>query len=227
MSALQATQSSSSTQAAILAGLNSARETAGADKTDPQDRFLTLLVTQLKNQDPLNPLDNAQVTSQLAQISTVDGIERLNATLQALMTSSSDGQALQAAALVGHGVLVPGSGLALQEGMAIGGVELAEAADRVTVTIKDANGIAVRSLDLGARAAGSVAFSWDGTSDSGAKAADGSYSMTVAATRGDTKVGATALELGIVSSVARSSAGVRLNVGALGVYGLNDVKQIL
>lgn len=227
MSALQATQSSTSAQAAILAGLNTARETAGADKTDPQDRFLTLLVTQLKNQDPLNPLDNAQVTSQLAQISTVDGIERLNATLQALMTSSSDGQALQAAALVGHGVLVPGSGLALREGMAIGGVELAEAADRVTVTIKDANGIAVKTLDLGPRPAGSVAFSWDGTSNSGAAAADGSYTAAVAATRGDTKVGATALELGIVSSVARSSTGVRLNVGALGIFGLDDIKQIL
>ena len=227
MSVLQTTQSAASPQAALLAGLNAARETTDDKKVDPQDRFLTLLVTQIRNQDPLNPMDNAQMTSQLAQISTVSGIEKLNATLQAMMNNSSDTQAMQAAALVGHGVLVPGSGLTLQEGISIGGLELSDPADRVTVNIKDAHGITVKALDLGSKVAGSYNFSWDGTAENGAKAADGRYSVTIDAVRGDTKVNATALELGVVSSVARSANGVSLNVGALGVVGLDDVKQIL
>lgn len=227
MSTLQATQSTSSANAALLASLNASRDKADAKEVDPQDRFLKLLVTQIRNQDPLNPMDNAQMTSQLAQISTVNGIEKLNATLQALMDSSSETQAMQAAALVGHGVLVPGSGMTLQEGMSIGGIELSEPADRVTISINDAQGIPVKVIDLGAKAAGSYSFNWDGTADNGAQAAEGRYGLSISAVRGDAKVNASALELGVVSSVARGAKGVSLNVGGLGVLSLNDVRQIL
>jgi flagellar basal-body rod modification protein FlgD len=134
---------------------------------------------------------------------------------------------MQAAALVGHGVLVPGSGLALTGGMAIGGIELAEPADRVSVTIKDANGIAVKTLEMSGLAAGNRAFSWNGMTDGGVQAADGAYSMSVSAQRGEAQVGIKALELGIVSSVARSSQGFSLNVGALGMFSMSDVREIL
>src|SRR5215204_242231 len=97
-----------------------------------QDRFLKLLVTQMKNQDPLNPLDNAQVTTQLAQISTVNGIEKLNATIEAMASSFTSGQSLQAATMIGKDVLVPGSTLQLA-GSSVFGVELAQAADQVKV----------------------------------------------------------------------------------------------
>lgn len=130
---------------AILEALSGAQTKKDGTALSSENRFLTLLTTQLKNQDPLNPMDNAQMTSQLAQISTVDGIEKLNATLQSLVDNSTDSEALQAAALVGHGVMVPGSGLSLQEGTALGGVELTDAADRVRVTIKDGNGLAIRT----------------------------------------------------------------------------------
>lgn len=223
--AVQSTASNPSQ--AIYAALNSASGKTDSKEVNPQDRFLKLLVTQLKNQDPLNPMDNAQMTSQLAQISTVDGIEKLNQTLQLILNGNSENQAMQAAALVGHGVLVPGSGLALTGGMAIGGIELAEPADRVSVTIKDANGIAVKTLEMGSLAAGNRAFSWNGMTDGGVQAADGAYSMSVSAQRGEAKVGAKALELGIVSSVARSSQGVSLNVGALGMFSMSDVREIL
>ena len=76
-----------------------------------------MLTTQLKNQDPLNPLDNAQVTSQLAQISTVDGIERLNQTLTSMMDGMLSSETMQAAALVGRSVLVPGQHMTLGEGV--------------------------------------------------------------------------------------------------------------
>jgi len=212
---------------AIYAALNASNDTAAAKSVDSQDRFLKLLVTQLKNQDPLNPMDNAQMTSQLAQISTVDGIDKLNATLQKLIDGSNDNQALQAAALVGHGVLVPGSGLVLQDGMSIGGVSIGEPADSVIVTVKDSAGLVVKTINLGAQDAGSVSFSWDGTTDSGATAASGNYTMSVAATRGGDAVTAKALELGIVSSVARTTQGVSLNLGALGMFKMSDVIQIL
>ena len=226
MTTTAAVSSSNPTQA-LYSSLNAVRETVDAKDISPQDRFLKLLVTQLKNQDPLNPMDNAQMTSQMAQISTVEGIDKLNATLKMILEGSNENQAMQAAALVGHGVLVPGSGLALSGGMAIGGIELAEPADRVTVTIKDASGIAVKTLELGDREAGSHGFAWDGKTDGGAQAADGAYTISVSARRGDTQVGTKALELGMVSSVARMNDGISLNVGVLGAFKMSDVRQIL
>ena len=86
---------------------------------DAQNRFLKLLVTQLKNQDPLNPLDNAQMTSQLAQMSTVSGIEKLNSTLSGLVDSLGNSQTMQASAMIGKKVLVPGNKMLLAGGMAI------------------------------------------------------------------------------------------------------------
>src|SRR3990167_5266916 len=131
----------------LFASLNAARDKTGAGAVDPQDRFLKLLVTQLQNQDPLNPMDNAQMTSQLAQISTVDGIEKLNATMRMILEGSVDSEAMQAAALVGHQVMVAGSGLSLGDAGAVGGLELKSAADQVSVTIKDSNGIVMRTLE--------------------------------------------------------------------------------
>ena len=218
------------TSAAIVDAINASSSSASktaSTTTDSQDRFLKLLTTQLQNQDPLNPMDNAQMTSQLAQISTVDGITKLNATLQTLVNSSSQSQTLQAASLVGHGVLVPGSSMALSQGQGVGGVELSGPADAVVATIKDANGLTVRSLDLGAMTSGTHTFSWDGKADSGTAAADGSYSVSFAAKQGANAVNATALELAVVTSVAQTGSTVSLNIGAKGMVTLADVKQII
>ena len=192
-----------------------------------QDRFLKLLVTQLNNQDPLNPMDNAQVTTQMAQISTVTGIEKLNGTVGDMMSSFMAAQSIQAGSLIGHGVLVPGSGLLLAGGGAMGGVELDGPADRVSVTIKDGSGLVVRTLELGALPAGAKGFTWDGKTDSGATAVDGVYAVTVKALRGEDAVAARSLEWGVVSSVARTGDSVSLNVGALGMFKMSDVREIL
>jgi flagellar basal-body rod modification protein FlgD len=216
---------SSSTQALV----DSANGTAAKAKSttgEAQDRFLKLLTTQLKNQDPLNPMDNAQMTSQLAQISTVDGIEKLNATLQKLLSSTVDGEAMQAAALVGHQVMVSGSGLQLGDSGAVGGIELSSAADQVLVTIKDLNGIVMRNLNLGNLDAGMHNFAWDGKTDAGVLAVNGGYGVSVLAKRGSEKVAAGALEMTGVSSINRSSQGVTLDLGRLGLVKLSDVKQI-
>jgi len=226
MATTSVTSASASVQA-LLDSVNTRQQSQTSQMSEAEDRFLKLLTTQLKNQDPLNPLDNAQMTSQLAQISTVSGIEKLNATLQLLLQGSQEAQTTQAANLVGHGVLVPGSALLLTSGAAVGGIELSAAADKVTVTIKDGNGLAVRTLALGDMEAGVHNFTWDGLTDSGAQAVDGSYSISVAAKQGTENVAASALNLGVVRSVIRGSTGFSLDVGNFGNFMMDDVKQIL
>lgn len=211
----------------IYQSLNTTREKDVSVMNEAENRFLTLLTTQLKNQDPLNPMDNAQLTSQLAQISTVNGIEKLNDTLKTLLSGMTDSQAMQAAALVNHGVLVPGSSLALGEQGGIGGFELATAADEVTVTIKDANGLVVRTLSLGAQDAGIIPFVWDGKADSGAQAAAGNYTYSISAKNGTNTSTPSALAYGLVQAVTRGSSGLTLDVGTLGAFTMADVKQIL
>ncbi len=222
-----ATASAASTTA-LYESLNGTKVAKKSDEIDAaENRFLTLLTTQLKNQDPLNPMDNAQLTSQLAQISTVDGIERLNATLSKLISGQSESQAYQAASLVGRGVLVPGMGLELVSGQGISGIDLGGPADAVKVEIKDANGLLIRTLQLGPQETGVHAFAWDGTADSGAVAVDGRYSVTVTATRGSDTVNAERLEFGLVDSVVRQGTSMNVNVGRLGGFGVNEIRQIL
>ena len=222
-----ATSGLSGSAQSLIDSVNGNAKTKTANTAaDTQDRFLKLLTTQLKNQDPLNPMDNAQLTSQLAQISTVDGIERLNATLQKLLSNNVDGEALQAAALVGHQVMVEGNGLTLTSSGAVGGLELSAAADQVVLTIKDANGLTMKTMDLGNLGAGAHNFAWDGKADSGAQAVNGAYSISVAARRGSEKVEVLPLQLTGVMSVNRSTQGVTLDLGTLGLARMSDIRQI-
>jgi flagellar basal-body rod modification protein FlgD len=202
-------QDTTSASALFSSGAANAART-GSGET--QDRFLNLLVAQMKNQDPLNPLDNAQVTSQMAQLSTVQGIEKMNDSLQALAAGMGSNQVAQAAGLIGHGVLVPGNRLGPAEGENAFGFELALPADQVSVSITDAAGRPIRNIDLGSKPSGVNVLAWDGLSDSGTAAPAGQYGFTVNALQGGRKVGATALNLGVVSSVSQDSQGVRLNM---------------
>jgi flagellar basal-body rod modification protein FlgD len=138
------------------------KKKAKSATADAQDRFLKLLTTQLKNQDPLNPMDNAQMTSQLAQISTVDGIEKLNATLQKLLSSTVEREAMQAAALVGHQVMVRRQRPAARRHRRCGRRRAGRRRRPGDVTIKDANGIGDETLNLGKLDAGMHNFTWDG-----------------------------------------------------------------
>ena len=122
--------------------------TATQTASESADRFLKLLVTQMKNQDPLNPMDNAQVTSQMAQISTVSGIEKLNTTVGALNGQFMQMQALQGASLVGHNVTLQGNRLDIVSGTGVGGFGLASAADHVQVEVVNPAGQTVETLHL-------------------------------------------------------------------------------
>lgn len=206
---------------------------AAASQTNEQQfRFLKLLTTQLQNQDPLSPMQNAEMTSQLAQMSTVEGIERLNTMVQQLINGQASSDALQSAALVGHGVLVPGKQLALTESGAIGGFDLPEGAEKVVVSIKDSTGAEVASFSFDNLDAGSHNFGWDGTigndsGEGGTKAAPGIYSVSVTATSGGEPVTVEPLTFGLVTGVIRGPSGSDLQVGELGVFKFDDIKQIL
>ena len=225
---VNATQDAGSA-AALFASLNaSAGSTTNASTAaDSQDRFLKLLVTQMKNQDPLNPMDNAEVTSQMAQLSTVEGIDKLNVTLQALSDSMMSNQGLQAASMIGHGVMVPGSGVDLANGLGYGGIDLAQSVDRLDISIHDQTGALVRNFSLGAQPVGLVNWQWDGRDNSGNSVTDGSYIFTADATQAGKKVDATALQFGMVNSVTQDKQGVALSVGQLDGIALSQVRQIL
>jgi flagellar basal-body rod modification protein FlgD len=199
-----------------------------ASSADSEQRFLKLLVTQLNNQDPLNPLDNAQLTSQLAQMSTVSGIEKLNSAFQSLLAQSGSSQVLQSASLIGRTVLVPGSELALKPGVDVPfAVDVTGAAETVKVSITNAAGEVVRNFDLGALPPGVKTLSWDGLADNGAPVAAGVYTVSLGALGGNSAVAANALTYAKVSSVAQQGNGVSLDLGAGRKASLSDVKLIL
>lgn len=225
---VNATQDTNSA-AALYASLNAGAKTANKASTasDTQNRFLTMLVTQMKNQDPLNPMDNAQVTSQIAQLSTVTGIDQLNATLQALSDSMMSTQSMQASSMIGHGVLVAGNGIDLSGGAGLGGFELTQPASAVQVSIHDQAGALVRTLDLGALPAGINKWQWDGKDNAGVALANGAYQFSVHATQGSSSVAAAGLQFGMVNSVTQGSNGVVMSAGSLDGITLSQVKQIL
>jgi flagellar basal-body rod modification protein FlgD len=188
---------------------NNGTAPTGSSPTDLQTTFLKLLTTQLQNQDPTNPADSSQMTSQLAQINTVTGISQLNTTLTSLASQLSAGQNAQASLLIGQSVLVPGSTTTVAGGASSGfGVSLDSSASDVTVTIKNASGQIVNTLDLGAQQAGTVPVAWKPVDSSGNTLADGTYTVSASATSttGATNT-ATTLSGAQVESVVQQSGG--------------------
>ncbi|MDR9440999.1 MAG: flagellar hook assembly protein FlgD [Halomonas sp.] len=200
------------------------------------ENFMTMMITQLQNQDPLKPMENQEMVSQLAQINTLSGIQELNETLESIGSQIDEGQALEAAGLIGQGVLVPGDRVLVGrdgEGKVNAtpfGVELDEPADNVTATITDGAGQVVRRYDLGAVDAGVSSFLWEGDTDQGNLAQDGAYRVSVEATRGDDGLPASTLNYAQVNAVtpADENGRVRVDLGAIhGQASLAEIKQIL
>ncbi len=187
---------------------------------------MTLLVTQMKNQDPLNPMDNAQVTSQMAQLSTVTGIDKLNETMAALISSVQVGQSYQATSMIGHNVLVSGNTVSTEGAGGYFGVELPVGADKLSITIKDAAGNTVRNVELGAQSEGTLPLTWDGKTNDGSVAANGDYKIEVAATIGGQAVEAASLGYAKVLSVSNMNGGIKLNLSNNSSVGTTDVKEI-
>ena len=215
-----ATQSSTSGASTATSGTSNA---VGA----MQDQFLKLLITQLQHQDPLNPMDNAQMTTQLAQMSTVEGINKMNDSFASLMSSVQTSQGLQAASMIGRGVMVQGNALSPSGAGAQAGIDLAGSVDSLVVTVSDANGKVVQSMDLGPQKAGFAHFEWDGQDGSGNTLPAGDYTYSVKAAAAGKAVKATPYSVGLVSSVSLSDSGVQLDVQGKGSFAFSAVKQII
>ena len=195
-------------------------KTQTANEAGSADRFLKLLVTQMQNQDPLNPMDNAQITSQMAQINTVNGIEKLNTTVDGLNGQFVQMQTLTGASLVGRFVTLQGDKMSIEGGRGVGGFDLSATADRVKVEVLSPAGRVVETLDLGAQSAGRQSFNWTATN-----LPDGApYRFRVVATAGTATVPSTPLMRDRVEAVNTDGTSLVLETQNNGPVAYRDVK---
>ncbi|MEB1527993.1 flagellar hook capping FlgD N-terminal domain-containing protein [Xanthomonas sp. WHRI 7945] len=202
---------------------NTASKSASLNQAD----FLKLMTEQLQHQDPLKPMDNSQMVSQMAQLSTVQGIGDLNKTVTALSDSMSTDQILRGAQLVGHKVLVPSATMPLGAEGGVNGVIAAPGAGIVNLTVSDANGNAIKQISVNASKAGEVNFSWDGTDTNGIRQVAGKYSVT--ATHTDSSGTNSTLSTYIqapVESATIGSDGIYLDLTGLGTAPLANVLRV-
>jgi flagellar basal-body rod modification protein FlgD len=204
------------TSAPAVAGTN--------DATVTSDRFLKLLVAQMQNQDPLNPMDNAQVTSQMAQINTVTGIDKLNGTVAGLSAQFMQMQAMQGASLVGHDVVVAGNKLDVDATSAVGqgGFEIQTPADAVKVEILAPSGAVLQTLNLGAQGAGMHSFDWP----AGTATDSSGLTFRVTATAGGVAIASTALMRDRVDAVTTNGNSFNLELEKSGSTPYASVKAL-
>ena len=209
-------------------GLNgSGQASAKKEEALGQADFLRLMTTQLQHQDPLKPMENSAFLGQLAQFSTVQGIQDLSKQVTGFSESLNADQFLRGASLVGHNVLVPSPKVSLDGEGGASGVVAAPGAGSVMFEIKDANGQKVRELVVTTERAGEAAFSWDGTDDSGNRLPDGAYAITATYNgQGTTNKQLDTYVKGKVESVTIGSDGLYLNLPGLGTAPLEYVLRI-
>jgi flagellar basal-body rod modification protein FlgD len=204
-------------------GVNGAATLGGTD-------FLTLMLAQLKNQDPTSPVDSNTFLSQLAQLSEVQGITSLNTSFSSLSSSLSSSQALQASSLLGHQALVATPTTTVAAGATVtGAVSVPQTTSDVVVGITNSAGVLVRQIDLGAQSSGLANFTWDGKGSNGSAVPADTYTLT-AQYAGQTKgsTAATTFVNGTVQSVSMGagSAGMTVNVAGVGSVPFSSVQQI-
>ncbi|MFC6839305.1 flagellar hook capping FlgD N-terminal domain-containing protein [Xanthomonas theicola] len=206
---------------------SSATTTTSKSSTLSQADFLKLMTKQLQHQDPLKPMDNSQMVSQMAQLSTVQGIGDLNKTVTALSNSMNSDQILRGAALVGRKVLVPSATMPLGAEGGATGLVAAPSAGTVNFAVSDANGNVVKQISASASKAGEVNFNWDGTDAAGKRLPAGRYS--IAATHTDSKGANTTLSTYVqapVESASVGSNGIYLDLTGLGTTPLANVLRV-
>ena len=195
-----------------------------------QEDFLTLMISQFQNQDPFEPMDNGEFLGQLAQFSTVNGIESLNTSFSGLAGSMQDNQALQAAGLVGHSVLaVTDIGHLSDDGSVKGAIELTSSAGNVQIEITNEAGELVQRLDLGQQPAGLTNFEWNGRDATGDRAASGHYQVSARVMRaGDIESVPTVIESQIQSvTLGQFGGGMTLNLAGGQQMPLGQVYRII
>ena len=216
---------------ALLDSLNLSQKTAtkSGGNSIGQDEFLKLMTTQLNNQDPMKPMASGEFFSQIAQFSSVAGIQDLQKSFSQVASAMLSSQALQASAMVGRTVLVPSSEAELKAGENIQGTaDLTSSTSDLAIGVYDAAGQLVRQINMGPQTAGSVPFKWDGLTDDGKTAPAGKYQLKAISEVDGKAVAASTNVAAKVDSVVMGNLGqeLTLNLGAMGQLGLSSVKQI-
>ncbi len=217
------TNSSTGTGTGSTSGVNGAATLGGTD-------FLTLMLAQLKNQDPTSPVDSNTFLTQLAQLSEVQGINTLNTSFSTLSNSLTSAQTMQASSLLGHTALVTTPTANLTSGGTVtGAVTVPQTTGSVTLTVADSAGNVIKTINLGAQSAGLASFTWDGTGSTGTAAPTGTY--TLSATYGGqtaSSAAATTAVNGTVESVSMGAGttGMTLNVSGVGSVAISHLQQI-
>ena len=196
------------------------------DTSMGQADFLRLMTEQLKNQDPLKPLANTEFLGQLAQFSTVQGIEEMQGAMGAMASVMESDQTLRAATLVGRDALVQVDTVDLAAGAGVQGEIDAPSAGSIQVDIVDASGATVRRMTVNADAAGATPLAWDGTANDGSTAPAGRYSIKATAGSGE---GSEGLEVRIaarIDSVSIEPTGLVLNLSGLGSHPLSSIRRL-
>jgi flagellar basal-body rod modification protein FlgD len=214
----------SATNAPSVTDATGTKANAATDPAAAQDRFLKLLVAQLNNQDPMNPLDNAQMTSQIAQINTVTGIQQLNQTMASMATQFNSLQVMQGTALIGRAVMTEGSTLAVADKVGKGGFEIASPATSVKVDVLNASGQVIESVDLGAKAVGRHTFEWDASAYTGSTEG---LQFRVTAVNGSTKIDNTPLALSKVTAAGAEDGELVLSLANGKTIKYSDIKALV
>lgn len=215
-------------------------------QNDPQDNelgqtaFLELMIAQLNNQDPLSPKENGEFIAQLAQFSSVEGLERLNSNFDSFASSFTSNQALQASSLVGRSVTVPSeTGVTDMNGVMSGVIELPESTSNVNMKIFDETGQLVDEINLGPQAAQDMVFRWNGAQlevngelvenyvpANGQALPPGKYTIKASASQGGENVGlATSVSANVNSVTLGNGGAITLNLAGIGPMSIEDVKQ--
>ncbi|NUU35842.1 flagellar hook assembly protein FlgD [Pseudomonas sp. C2B4] len=209
--------------------LGSAANSATGKKALGKDAFLQLLVTQLKNQNPLEPQGNGEFVAQLAQFSSLEGITTLNTTVSGIASNYGSSQALQASSLVGRSVIAPGDKAVIESGKSLtGSISIPQSVASTTLKITDKDGKVVRTIELTDQKAGNASFTWDGKDDAGNPVASGTYTFAANSTIDDQSVALVTNLPATVNSVTISQTGgeLMLNLAGLGSVALSKVQTI-
>lgn len=201
----------------------------GSEGVMGKDDFLKILVTQLRHQDPMNPLKSEEFAAQLAQFSSVEQLSNISKTLDnSVQLDLLLNQAItntMAPSLIGRQVKAVGNSVSLRNGdPAQLHYRLSSPAEKATIEIRDANGVVVRKVDVQGLAQGDQMYEWDGKDDKGEKVQDGSYTFSVTASDANgNNVPAESYIIGVIDSIRYEDGSVLLGIGGLKI----DVANVL
>jgi flagellar basal-body rod modification protein FlgD len=212
-------------------GINPVSNPAAAAQRRDSDNlgqadFLRLMTEQLKNQDPLKPLDSNDFLAQLAQFSTVQGIQSLNSAFADLSATVASDQALQATGLIGHEALVASNAFQHTDGGSLRGAVDSPMAGEVTIEISDAGGNVVRRLNYSAQFPGPVDFSWDGFTDTGEPAPGGEYTIAARVGNGPAAEALNPHIAARINSVFFTQHGLVLDLAGIGSVPFSAVRRV-